>query len=275
MSDEQRVYRLANEHYTWSNGDDMRPDRPDVPNELKPLYLSGDVVGSVDGLHVFSYPGETPSFSEDSDAVEASPEEVTAWRDVYAAVEKAQHRYRVNMEAAFKVYQRNHREALAELAKATEVWLPVEAELKERSTALATTLAAHRDAAERWKAEQEEKEEARLDSIHGPRALVLYEPKELHGGKRRDHIAQVHLATCGRRRSSARHRGDYLRAPEAWAKLTSPDWPPASWNRDRTNLLIKLCSSCKPWTVLAEHAGVTPQMLRRLPLEDWPKGLER
>lgn len=271
MSDEQRVYRLSAEHSAWSDNDDTQPDRPETPAELKPLFLSGDTVEDVDDLGIYhDYPSETPHFHEDSFALEATPEEVAEWQRVYAGVEKAQHRYRVNMQAALKAYQRAHRDALTELSKATGPWLSVEAELKERSTALATKMAAHREAAEKWKKEQYDKEQAHLDTIHGPRVIVLYEPSNLSGQNKAGHIARVHLADCKRRRGSSVR----MRAGEAWEALTGPDWPRASWPGSQRNLRVKMCSFCKPWTVLAEHAGVTTEMLRtEIRLAEWPEGL--
>jgi hypothetical protein len=37
---------------------------------------------------------------------------------------------------------------------------------------------------------------------------------------------------------------------------------------------VKLCSFCKPWTVLMEHAGATRETFRTdIKLTEWPEGL--
>lgn len=264
MSDEQRVYRLSNEHYEWADVEDLAAEPPNPPAELLPFFVTGDTVADVDDLHIYGF-GEAPHFAESDEAVEATPQEVAQWRSAYADVARAQEAFRERLGAAQKAYKAACQEALAELAEATRPWQPVEAELKSRTAALAAKLREHRDSAKEWKAEQEARRQEHLDAVEGPRALALYKPVSLSSRRQADHIARVHLETCKRRAKlpvpmgHARHADEGLRANEAWHRLSNPnEWIQSSWGDLGENMRVKFCTFCKPWTVFQEHIDDFP-----------------
>lgn len=275
MSDdaERRVFHLEDEHSDWADMDDdaVYPERPTVPGELQPLYTVGEEVDDVDDLHVY-YGGHAPTFGSQGGAIEATPEELTRWTTAWAAYQKATATYRRMMEAATTQYEAAHQEGLQVLRAAMEGYRPVEEALKAKSVELAAKLHAHHEAAEKWEQEQEEKKQANLDAIHGPRVIMVYEPKNIGGANRADWYARVHLVTCKRRPQGSPRP---LRANDAWEKLTHPQsWDSVAHPELAKKAKIKLCSSCKPWTVLMEHADVTTQMLRRvIDWADLPEGL--
>lgn len=269
MSDEQRVYRLENEH-DWADIEEFQPERPDTPDELQPLHLCGDEVDYVDDLRTYSDHNDQVRFYEDQQAVQATPAEVAEWQRRYAEVEKAQGHYRQRMAEALTAYEMAHRDAVAELNRVTQSWWPVERELETRSLQLAVLLSDQRQAAEQWKEERDAREQAHLDTIHGPRVLVLYSPSNLSGRNKAGHVAKVHLVDCGRRRGTGRA----VRANAVWEELTNPkDLVYGHWPDAEKNLRIKLCASCKPWTVLIEWLGLTAEDFHKIKLDDWPDGL--
>jgi hypothetical protein len=253
------VYSLSDEHDEWSDTEDLVPEEPRVPAALRPLFPDGETVGEVGGLTIYAH-GGAPYFGS-TQAVEATPQEMDAWRTQWAQVEKAQQVFRTRMEWAQAAYEAAAKQALADLAEAMEPWKAAEADLKERSLALAAKLHEHRTAAEEWEKEREVKRQAHLDTIHGPRVLVLYKPVQLSSANQADHIARVHLVTCGRRAKRSedvwgnKHNDEGLRANDAWARLTHPkDWISNGFGGSNDkNLRVKFCAFCKPWTVFQEH----------------------
>ncbi|MGW1436803.1 hypothetical protein ACWD7M_16330 [Streptomyces griseus] len=262
---EPKIYRLSDEHdYTWADLEDLAPETPSVPDELKPFFPTGETVDEVGELHVYGH--SSPKFASGDEAVEATPQEMAEWRAVWADVEQAQQALRVRLKGAQEAYEAAAKEALADLATAMQPWAAVETVLKERTAALAATLHSHRQAAEKWQAEQEKKQQEHLDTIEGPRTVVLYKPKRLSSHNKADHVARVHLVTCKRRAAKSaavggRHDNDEgLRAGEAWKRLTSPrDWTRGYMDREVANLRVKFCSFCRPWTVFEEHIKDFPR----------------
>ncbi|WP_428957879.1 hypothetical protein [Streptomyces sp. cg35] len=268
--DEAHVFRLSNEHYEWSDNEDLVPAEPTVREELKPLYLTGDQVGDVDSLHIQAH-GRAPVFSEDDLALKATSQEVAQWRAAYADVEQAQQALRDRLKTAQAAYEAEAGAALAELDKATALWRPVAAELERRSAELAAELQAHREAAKEWKAAQDAKEQEHLDLIEGPRALVLYKPASLGSARQTDHIARVHLVDCKRRKPQLGESSPYpatdpmldnvgLRAKDAWYRLNHVSkWLPTAFAAQQGDLRVKFCNFCKPWTVFQEHIDDFPR----------------
>lgn len=270
---DRRVFHLEDEHSDWADMDDdaVYPERPTVPSKLQPLYTLGEEVDDVDDLHV--YIGLSPTFGPEGGAIEATPEELAQWTAAWAKYREATSAYRRRMEDATAQYEAAYREGLQELRVAMEEYRPVEEALKAKSVELAAKLHAHHEAAEKWEQEQEEKKQAHLDAIHGPRAIMVYEPKKISGANKADWYAKVHLVTC-KRQPQGNPRP--LRANDAWEKLTHPQsWDSVAYPDLAKKVRIMLCSGCKPWTVLMEHAGVTVQMLRSVvDWADFPEGLE-
>lgn len=273
--DEKRVYSLADDHYQWADLEDLVPEAPEVPASLRPLFPTGETVDEVDELSVYSYGGEAPYLHESEQAVEATPQQMAQWRAVWAGVEQAQLAFRSRLEEARTAYEATAREALADLAEATKPWGPVEAVLKAHTAELAAKLHSHRTAAKEWKQAQEEKKQAHLDTIDGPRVIVLYKPVSLSSRKRTDHVARVHLMECGRRpkKHSPVYSDGYgydndegLRAKDAWQRLGAPDqWIRSAWPDVSGNLRVKFCSFCKPWLVFEEHLDGFPRPQRTAP----------
>jgi hypothetical protein len=267
--DERRVYSLSDEHSDWADLDDLVPEEPRVQPVLQPLYLDGDTVDTVDDLNIYYSPlgKEAPHFGQ-GQAVEATPQEVAEWRAQWAEVVKAQETFRARMQWAATAYEAAATQALSDLAEATKPWEPVEADLKARSLALAAKLHEHREAAEKWEAERETKLQEHLDTLHGPRALVLYRPASLSSAKQADHIARVHLVTCTRRAKTTsgvygdriKFTGEGLRANDAWARLANPKkWIYSGYGGDDAkNMRVKFCAFCKPWTVFQQHLDTEP-----------------
>lgn len=261
-----RVYSLSDEHYEWADTEEFTAEAPRVPDALKPVFPDGETVEELGELLVYII-GTKPTFGS-LEAVEATPQEMAAWRAQWALVEEAQQAFRARLEEAATAYETAAKEALADLAEATKPWAPVEADLKARSVALAAKLHEHRTAAKEWEKAREEKQQAHLDTIHGPRALVLYKPESLSSRRQADHIARVHLVTCSRR--AAKNQASWvspppwdndegLRANDAWERLTRPEeWIRGLWGDLAKNLRVKFCSSCKPWEVFQEHLDEEP-----------------
>lgn len=266
QEDERRVYRLDNEHYfQWADVEDLAPEQPEIPDALRPYYPTGDTVEDVEDLRVYTYDG-APHFAESEQAVEATPQEMTEWLAVWAEMGQAQQAFRDRLDKARAAYEAAAQEALTELGEAMKPWLQVEATLKARAAELAATLHSHRVAAEEYAAQREAKRQEHLDTINGPRAIVLYKPNSLNSRKQTDHIARVHLVTCKRRGKLAaptghdRHADEGLRADEAWRRLThADDWTRTLWGDAAKNLRVKFCSFCKPWTVFQEHLPDFPR----------------
>jgi hypothetical protein len=265
--DERRVYSLSDEHDEWADLEDLVPEKPRIPDSLCPVFPDGDTVDEVGELTIYAHGDEAPYFPEGGESVEATPQEVAEWRATWASVEQAQQALRARLHEAAEEYERVAKEALADLAKAMEPWAPVEATLKGRSLELAAKLHEHRTAAKEWEAAQEAKEQEHLDTIHGPRTLVLYKPESLSSRRQSDHIARVHLTTCGRRAKKGGggflptgwDNDEGLRANDAWQRLTHPDeWIRGTWGDISKNMRVKFCSFCKPWTVFQEHLDEVP-----------------
>lgn len=146
--DERRVYSLSNEHYDWAEVEDLAPDVPELPDELLPLFPTGETVGEVDDLSTYGFDGEAPHFGGSQESVEATPQEMAEWRAVWGGVEEAQRVLRVRLWSARVAYETAAKEALAELTEAMKPWAPVEATLKARSSELAAKLHSHRTVAE-------------------------------------------------------------------------------------------------------------------------------
>ncbi|MFD8648673.1 hypothetical protein [Streptomyces mirabilis] len=272
--DKRRVYSLSDEHYQWSDMDDFEPTMPRIREALRPLYPDGETVDEVSGLAVY-VSGSTPSFGSEQ-AVEATPQEMDAWRTVWAGVEEAQQAFRTRMEGLRIAFEQGAKEALADLTEATKPWAPVEADLKARSLELAAKLHAHRTAAKEWEQEREEKRQEHLDTVEGPRVIVLYKPNSLNSHRQADHIAKVHLLACKRRAKlpvptgRSQHADEGLRAGEAWYRLTHTDeWTRTLWGGSTKNLRVKFCSFCKPWTVFQEHLDDFPWPLFDGQLNAW------
>ncbi|MFJ4902919.1 hypothetical protein [Streptomyces sp. NPDC088727] len=282
MSDEQnerRIYRLDNEHdFRWADLEEFVPEQPKVPDALQPFFPTGETVDEVGELSIYAFDDEAPHFAEGEGSVEATPEELAEWRALWTSVEEAQQVLRRRLEEAQAAYEETARQALADLATAMEPWAAVEATLKERSSELAAKLHVHRTAAEEWKKAREEKEQEHLDTIEGPRVIVLYKPKSLGSRNKADRVARVHLVGCKRRAQSS-NAG--LRAGEAWNRLKSPyDWIRGTWSGDGEKMQVKFCSFCKPWAVFQEHIEDFPSprysnqgtTLGEIRLTDVPEG---
>lgn len=267
--DERRVYSLSDDHYfAWADVEDLVPEAPEIPAEVRPLYLTGGTVEDVDALSIYAFGGDAPEFSEADLSVDATPQEMAEWRAVWASMEEAQQAFRARLKEAQEAYEAAAQEALAGLAEAMKPWAPVEATLKARSAELAATLHAHRTAAKEWKATKQAQEEERLDAIHGPRAIVLYKPKSLSSRNTADHVAKVHLVSCTRRAKKATggfhmkgwDNDEGLRANEAWHRLThAEEWVRSGSIHDDQKMRVKFCSFCKPWTVFEEHIEDFPR----------------
>ncbi|WP_168713684.1 hypothetical protein [Streptomyces sp. A0642] len=265
MTDEQnerRIYRLDNDHdFEWADLEEFVPDEPKVPEELRPLFPTGKTVDEVGELRIRAYDDEPPRFSEGEASVEATAQEMAEWRAAWARMEEEQQALRARLRGAQEAYEATVREALADLAEAMKPWGAVEAVLKERAAELAEKLHIHRTAAEEWKAAREAKEQEHLDTIDGPRVIVLYKPNSLGSGKQADHIAKVHLVACKRRNTKGQWFGasrmdddEGLRAGEAWYRLTHPaEWIRSAFWGNTKAMRVKFCSACKPWTVFQEH----------------------
>lgn len=272
---ERHVYQLHSEHWDWADVDDdeVYPEKPRIPKELMPLLTQGDPVDDVDDLTIYGNRDDVATFSEDNQAVEATADELEAWKAEGEQYWRAGEAFRRRMVAATTTYNNAFEEALRELQAAAEQYKPVEEALKSGSLKLAAKLDAHREAAGAWEEAQEAKQQAHLDAIHGPRVVLLYEPKSLHSANQADRIARVHLVSCKRRPKAG--YPERLRAHEAWEKLQDPHWPRDMWDHYRSSMRVKLCASCKPWTVFAEHADVTPQMIAKaVKLTEWPEGMK-
>lgn len=276
MSGEQdrRVYRLEDEgDHEWADfyDDEVYPQQPRVSTEFRPLFITGEEVEELDDLRVYGFT-DPPEFSGTA-AIEATPQELAEWKaagDRYLDVAGA---FRRRMAQATLQYETAYEDGMRDLRAALTGYRPVEEQLKARGTELAAKLHEHREAARRWKEERYEKEQAHLDTIHGPRVVMLYEPHHLGSPNKANHIAKVHLETCNRQRG--KDKVVPLRAQDAWRKLTDySEWLPATWPGQAKNLRVKLCSFCKPWTVLMEHADVTVEDFRTsIKLSEWPEGL--
>jgi hypothetical protein len=261
------MYSLSNEHdVEWADVEDLVPEPPEIPDALRPFYPTGETVEHVEDLQILAFNGEAPYFARGEPSVEATPQEMAEWRAAWAEVTKAQQAFRARLKKAQEAYDAAAREALADLAEATQPWLAVEATLKARAAELAAKVHAHRTAAKEYMAKREAKEQEHLDTIHGPRVIVLYKPKSLSSQKQADHIARVHLVTCKRRAELPAPVGqslpddEGLRANEAWHRLTHPDeWIRSVWGDVGKNMRVKFCSFCKPWTVFEEHIDGFPR----------------
>lgn len=269
---ERRVYRLSTE-YEWAYLEDLLPARPDVPRELLLLTVAEDTVDDVDDLGVDAYGGE-PEFYQDDAAVEATAAEVTDWNGAYGQYKEAQQDFRQQLKQAKLAYEASVEQALAELTAAADEYRPWEEAVKARSRELAARLHAHREAGRAYLEKKQEAEEAALDAQFGPRVLVLYPPKDLDSYKKTDHVARVHLVGCKHRRGTA---DNPVRAKDAVERLSDPaNWPQGSFSSHagRHQMRVKMCSFCKPWTVLMEHAGATTETFRgQIKLEEWPEAL--
>ncbi|MFE0490122.1 hypothetical protein [Streptomyces griseoaurantiacus] len=266
QDDGGRIYRLSDEHdLQWADVEDLVPKQPTIPDTLLPFYPTGDTVEDVEDLQVYTS-GGAPHFAESELAVEATPQEMAEWLAAWAEMGQAQQTFRDRLDKTRAAYEAAAQEALAELGEAMKPWLQVEVTLKARAAELAAMLHSHRVAAEKDAAQRETKRQAHLDTIHGPRAIVLYKPKSLNSHRQDYHIARVHLVTCKRRSKLSipvgydRHADEGLRAGEAWRRLNGADeWTGSLWGDAAKNMRVKFCSFCKPWTVFQEHLQDFPR----------------
>jgi hypothetical protein len=291
--DDRIIYQLSDEHFEWTDLEDLAPELPTIPAALRPFFLAG--AAEVGDLFIYAHGSSAPRFAQGDEAVEATPQEVAEWRSTWAKVVHSQRVFRKRLKDARVAYEAAAQEALAELAEATKPWAPVEDVLKTRSAELAANLHAHRTAAEEWKEQRDAKEQEHLDAIDGPRVIALYKPKSLNSHRQADHIARVHLVTCQRRTAKGPgavaslaagwDNDEGLRANDAWRRLADPGgWVFNGHGGDGKDMQVKFCSSCKPWTVFQEHIEDFPRprytrtravMLGEIQLTDYPESWQQ
>jgi hypothetical protein len=246
---ETHVYRLSDEHHGWADLDDLVPEAPGLPAALFPLFPTGERA-EADGLAVYGGDYEAPHFAASDESVEATPQEMAGWRAAWDGMEQAQRAFRARMETARDAYEATAREALADLTRALEPWEPVEVVLTARSAELAATLHARQAAARQLAEERHEKEQTELDAVHGPRVIVLYQPR-IRGER---NVTRVHLVDCTRRVTAD---VEPLRAGDAWDRLVR-------LSGDSPGMRAKFCGSCRPWKIFAEHIDGFPRPRRTM-----------
>lgn len=270
---QRTVYHLSKEH-GWTDLFDIHPQVPTVPGDLRPVYITSDPVDEVDELAVYGFT-TPPEFMEDCEAIEATRDEHTEWLHASEKLAEEQKAFVRAIKDAAAQYERAVEAALTKLRAGVDRYRPVEAALEARSTELAVALHQQREAANAEREKEEAAREAALDARFGPRVLVLYPPISLDSPKATDHVAKVHLLSC-KRRSPASEVA--VRAKDAVERLSDPEkWPRnEGYNggsyKGRYKLQVKLCSSCKPWTVMMEHAEVTFRD-GTINLVEWPKNM--
>lgn len=254
----KQIYALDYLH-DWADVDDLVPEKPVTPDDLKPDLVSEETVGDVDELFINKPYGddESPEFYEESRSVDASPEELAGWLQAGQQYAVAQQRYRARIEEAATAYEAAVKVAQAELRLAMQAYAPTDEQIRARSKELAATLHSHREAADQWRDAQEEKKQAALDAEHGPRQILIYPPKHVDSANRQDRIAKVHLSSCNRRPKGHPLKGAQ-RAHDAWKMMKDPNsFSMYGWKVERTE--FKFCSSCKPWKVFQEHIKDFPK----------------
>ncbi|MFJ1700333.1 hypothetical protein ACIOHC_35680 [Streptomyces sp. NPDC088252] len=273
---ERRFHELVRQSGWANEAEDLRPEAIRIPGGLVPWTIEGEVEDPND-LYLWTYEGETPEFADGEGGVQASEVEIARWRADFDKYKRAETEYVEMVRAAKVEYEKQAEAAQRFLAAAFAEFKPTQEEQLARMGELAVTLAGHRKAAEEWAEAREAKRQAVLDAQFGPRSLVLYPPGDLDDRKQSGHIARVHLVGCSRRRGAG---DDPVRAKDAVERLRDPATWPRSGREDRTHggryqMVVKLCSFCKPWKVMMEHTDVTAQIFRTdIKLVEWPAGLE-